>query len=1282
MATLVLTTLAGYAFGSGTLAAALGTAAASVAGYMIDQRLFGRDMEGQRLAPMRPTIAEEGAPLPRIYGTARVSGVLIWATRHEEVRTSKRRGAKGGPKLTEYSYFGNFAMAVAQGEISHIRRIWADGKEYDQTRAAIRVYRGSERQLPDPLIEAKQGADNAPAYRGTAYVVFDRIPLDEFGGRIPQFQFEVIRAVGDVAQGLTAVALIPGATEFGLSPRAVVDEPSKGETRSLNRASLCAATDWQASMDELQALSPNLRHVAIIVPWFGNDLRAGECRIRPAVMDRHGHGESMEWKAGGVGRGQAHLLSRINGSAVYGGTPSDASIIGAIRDAAARGLSVTLYPFIMLDVPADNALPDPHGGARQPVNPWRGRITCHPAPYRPGSSNRTDAAAGQVSAFLGTAEAGAFRVEDDGVTFRGGSADWGYRRFVLHLAYLAQCAGGVEAFLLGSELRGLTMIRDAAGDFPFVKGLCRLAGEVRAILGPACKLTYGADWSEYFGHHPQDGSGDVFYNLDALWAHPAIDAVGIDNYMPLSDWRDEDHGSANPDGFAAPYDLEALSGQIEAGEGFDWYYASTGDRQARRRTPIGDGEGRGWVYRFKDMASWWSRPHMNRISGIESRSPWQPRSKMIWFTELGCPAVDKGPNQPNVFPDAVSSEGSLPWHSDATRSDLAQNRYLRAHLTYHYRDMVDRERIYVWAWDTRPFPEFPLNRSLWADGNNWMTGHWLNGRLSGAALDELLGAILSDFGIRNFDTQGADGFVGGYVIDGPSSVRAALEPLLQLHGVNAFESAGDLVFRSESRTARRITLLNEFVEEDDDSGPSRRIEEMFDQPARVEIGYRDPMLDYQTCLAFAERQDGRGINSLSVPAMLEPAAARMLAEEWMQRRRAGRHSARFAVPWKQARLRVGDKVRLAGSVVPRDYVVTSIEDGAARRIEARALPQHVRHAVHAALPAVTARSSTGMRGRPFYRMADLPMWPGVEDSAGQFRIAALARPWGGADIFASPTGTGFELRSRLDLCATMGELTAPLPPGTSGRMLPGMEARVRLFHGELASVSSAHLFNGANTALLGTADGGWELFQFLAAEEVAPDEWLLKGLLRGQCGTENEAAQARDAGATFILLDDAVAPAGLKGREKGLAINWRVGASGEVFSDQYYATEAATGGMRALLPLAPVHLRAMAEPNGDLRLTWVRRGRLDADDWIAADIPLGEAGEAYRIEVGLGGIATRVEEVAAAHWLYPAGSRRADLGSLTAPFEISIAMISAAVGPGIALRRRLVPGNNGLISII
>ena len=140
---------------------------------------------------------------------------------------------------------------------------------------------------------------------------------------------------------------------------------------------------------------------------------------------------------------------------------------------------------------------------------------------------------------------------------------------------------------------------------------------------------------------------------------------------------------------------------------------------------------------------------------------WLPRSKPIWFTELGCPAVNKGTNQPNVFWDPKSSESFFPYYSDGSRDDFIQHRYLEATFA-HWRDpannpvsdvyagrMVDMSRAHVWAWDARPWPDFPDRIETWVDGANYSCGHWLNGRASGASLAKVVAEICHRSGVAD-----------------------------------------------------------------------------------------------------------------------------------------------------------------------------------------------------------------------------------------------------------------------------------------------------------------------------------------------------------------------------------------------------------------------------------------------------------------------------------------------------------------------------------------------------
>lgn len=704
MATLVLGavgTAIGGAFGGAILGfsgAAIGGFIGSTIGSMVDSWIVSslaptQRIEGARLDVLRITSASEGAVIPRLYGRMRIGGNIIWATDfREETNTTPQGGGKGGGggkvKTTEYLYHASFAVALCEGPITGIGRVWADGKPLDMTGITWRWYPGNETQTADPFIAAKMGAANTPAYRGTAYVVFEDLALVTFGNRLPQLSFEVFRPLAspDTAEGLTrAVTLIPASGEFTYATDAI-RKGSGGATVAENLNALPDQPDIVVALDRLQAMAQAVESVSLVVAWFGNDLRAGNCVIRPGVEAATKVTSPKVWTVNGVARANTHLVSRdAEDRPVYGGTPGDFAVVQAIREIKARGMRVTFYPFLLMDVPPGNSLPNPYSAGAatpgQPSLPWRGRITCSPAAGYAGTADKTATAATQVSAFFGAATPAQFAISGDTVIWTGPSDDWGLRRMILHYAHLCAVAGGVDAFLIGSEMRGLTTIRSAASTYPAVTAFKTLAADVSAILGAGTRIGYAADWSEYFGHHPQDGSGDVYFHLDPLWSDVNIDFVGIDNYLPLSDWRDGfDHADAL-EGWPAIYDRAYLQANIAGGEGFDWFYDSAADRSAQLRTPITDGSaGKPWVFRTKDLRAWWSNPHFDRPGGIESGTPtsWVLQSKPVWFTELGCPAIDRGTNQPNVFVDPKSSENASPWFSRGWRDDAIQRAYLEA----------------------------------------------------------------------------------------------------------------------------------------------------------------------------------------------------------------------------------------------------------------------------------------------------------------------------------------------------------------------------------------------------------------------------------------------------------------------------------------------------------------------------------------------------------------------------------------------------------------------------
>jgi hypothetical protein len=137
-----------------------------------------------------------GNPIPLLYGTARLPGVMIWQTKIQ------RSGGTGKGMPGPPSSHQSAALAFCEGPARCVK-IYLDGKLFwDSTSPTpheltkhtfmIRGYEGTEDQLPDYQIAVwcadfvDVGIMGTPAYRGLAYFVMDRINLEYYGGRFPQ----------------------------------------------------------------------------------------------------------------------------------------------------------------------------------------------------------------------------------------------------------------------------------------------------------------------------------------------------------------------------------------------------------------------------------------------------------------------------------------------------------------------------------------------------------------------------------------------------------------------------------------------------------------------------------------------------------------------------------------------------------------------------------------------------------------------------------------------------------------------------------------------------------------------------------------------------------------------------------------------------------------------------------------------------------------------------------------------------------------------------------------
>ncbi|MBL4907868.1 MAG: phage tail protein, partial [Sneathiella sp.] len=198
MATLALS-VAGAGLGSLT---GIGAGTGWLVGSTLGRVFFPGDTgKGSRLADLKISGASYGASIPTLFGTMRLGGNVIWAAPLIVREKSSETGGKGGVSAsngqTAYEYFASFAIGFARGEVGELLKIWADGTViYDaisagETRLSglnFRFYNGDETQLSDSIMEAEEGVGQVPAYRGLSYLVFDSLPLADYGNRIPNIE--------------------------------------------------------------------------------------------------------------------------------------------------------------------------------------------------------------------------------------------------------------------------------------------------------------------------------------------------------------------------------------------------------------------------------------------------------------------------------------------------------------------------------------------------------------------------------------------------------------------------------------------------------------------------------------------------------------------------------------------------------------------------------------------------------------------------------------------------------------------------------------------------------------------------------------------------------------------------------------------------------------------------------------------------------------------------------------------------------------------------------------
>ncbi len=461
--------------------------------------------------------------------------------------------------------------------------------------------------------------------------------------------------------------------------------------------------------------------------------------------------------------------------------------------------------------------------------------------------------------------------------------------------------------------------------------------------------------------------------------------------------------------------------------------------------------------------------------------------------------------------------------------------------------------------------------------------------------------IARETGGGRVDGDAQDG-VGGFALAG--SAHDVIELIAESTGLRLSRDAAGFRFDADPVSVGSAKDPVVAIGSDAVDRPERSRAPLADYPAAVELRYYDPARDYQAGLQRARRAGaGRDVRQLDFPAALDADAAARLAEILARRSGAEREQLRIAVPYGEAEPRAGRTLAFGGGV----WAIAEIEHRrGAMMLTARS--QGVRTPITpAAVPSRSISAVDEAQGPTTLRLVELPDIARRGADRPMVAVAATGAQagWRRAALSIGPSLDALRPIGPTAPAAIMGVLETALPAGSIGLIDDRQGVVVRLVRdAALGDADREALFAGTNLASI-----GGEVVQFERAVALGNGRYRLERFHRRLFGSTAEDAAA---GAEFLclemgrmrLLDEPEVAPGLPLFVTAVGVGDEAAVVGSL---------SVLG--RATLPLSPVHLAAVPQSDGDLRIVWMRRSRLGSDWSLQVEPPLGEDRERYRLSI-------------------------------------------------------------------
>ena len=561
-----------------------------------------------------------------------------------------------------------------------------------------------------------------------------------------------------------------------------------------------------------------------------------------------------------------------------------------------------------------------------------------------------------------------------------------------------------------------------------------------------------------------------------------------------------------------------------------------------------------------------------------------------------------------------------------------------------------------------------------------------------ATLAEIIAAVCKRAGLTAIDVTDMETVeIPGYAVSSICTATEIITPLRSIGFFDGVESSGVMRFQARGKPIV-ATLTTDDIGAYEAGGGSDGSSKSTVPPSVSTVRAQDEdlprMIRYKYKAVSRDYEDGEAdspfrlattaVNDIdaSIPVCLGDVQAAKCAEVLWADAWASRTSYEIAIDQSWPQLEVGDCIGApVDGVIQRMRIVSeAVSSGVLRKFKCCSDDggAYISYAVASTplrLPQVLVFIPTTV-----YELLDLPCLFETDNNPG-FYVAAqpsvYGASWAGAVFYKSiDGGATFASAVSVTSATPLGTITTPILASEPFTWDDTTVIEVHVADPSITFESRTDdaVLAGANCAAMG-ANGRWELVQFATATQIDSLTWHLTRLLRGRRGTEYVMGSSTIGDAFIMVSLGTLARIVLGSTEIGASRVYNAVSIGQAYTTSNEQTFIGEG--VALRCFCPENPAAQYDTAGNVVISWIRRSRIGQTLMSGVDIPLGEATEAFSIDIlevhspSSPEIVLRTLTSSSTSVIYTRADFEMDSGSpLPSTIKVAIYQLSAITGRG------------------